>query len=130
MSSGSYGPSEPDVSAEAAEPVRSRSKLLLGYQVISMVTGVGLIILVFIAVPLKYAAGHNGPVAVVGQIHGFLYMVYVLVTLVLAYTRRWNLLKALLVLLAGTVPLAVFFAERKVVRDERAADQEVPAPAA
>jgi len=107
-----------------------RSRLLLTYRVISMVTGVGLIILVFVAMPLKYFGGHNGPVAVVGQIHGFLYMIYVVVALVLAYTRRWHPVKALLVLLAGTIPLAVFFAEHKVVKDELAADQELPAPAA
>jgi hypothetical protein len=39
----------------------------------------------------------------------------------LAYARRWKPLKALLVVAAGTIPLAAFFAEHKVVKDERRA---------
>ena len=52
--------------------------------------------------------------------HGWLYMAYVVVTLWLGYIRRWPLLKMALVCIAGTIPFAVFFAERRVVRDEEA----------
>lgn len=106
------------------------SKLLTAYKVMSYVTGVGLIVLVFIAVPIKYvpALGQKeGPVAIVGALHGYLYMIYVVLTLVLAYTRKWKLLKVILVVAAGTIPLAVFFAERRVIRDEAARDAAAPA---
>lgn len=112
----------------AAKP--GNSKLLTAYKVMSYVTGVGLIVLVFIAVPIKYipALGQNeGPVAIVGALHGYLYMVYVVLTLALAYTRKWKLLKVILVVAAGTIPLAVFFAERRVIRDEAAREAETPA---
>lgn len=108
----------------------SNSKLLTAYKVMSYVTGVGLIVLVFIAVPIKYvpALGQKeGPVAIVGALHGYLYMIYVVLTLVLAYTRKWKLLKVILVVAAGTIPLAVFFAERRVIRDEVAREAEAPA---
>lgn len=103
----------------------STSRLLTAYKVMSYVTGVGLIVLVFIAVPIKYvpALGQKeGPVAVVGALHGYLYMIYVVLALALAYTRRWKLMKVILVVAAGTIPLAVFFAERRVIRDEAARD--------
>lgn len=112
----------------AAKPTGSR--LLTAYKVMSYITGVGLIVLVFIAVPIKYvpALGEKeGPVAVVGALHGYLYMVYVVLALVLAYTRKWKLLKVILVVAAGTIPLAVFFAERRVMRDEVARDAQAPA---
>lgn len=98
--------------------------LLTAYRVLAYVTGAGLVLLVCVAMPLKYVADQPEPTAVIGQLHGFLYALYVVVTLVLAYVRRWSLLKALLILLAGTVPFVTFYAERRVVRAERAAAVE------
>jgi integral membrane protein len=121
----------PVSSPPATKP--NRSKLLTAYKVMSYVTGVGLIVLVFIAVPIKYipALGEKeGPVAVVGALHGYLYMIYVVLALVLGYTRKWKLLKVVLVAAAGTIPLAVFFAERRVIRDEAARTEPVRATAA
>ncbi|HYN74641.1 MAG TPA: DUF3817 domain-containing protein [Candidatus Limnocylindria bacterium] len=91
-----------------------------GYRVMSYVTGVLLAILFFVGMPLKYLADMPEVVAVVGTAHGFLYMVYVLLVLVLGFIAHWSIGKILGVALAGTIPLAVFFVEPKVVRTERA----------
>lgn len=100
-----------------------RSRLLLLYRVLAVVTGTGLVILTFVAVPLKYAFDRPTLATVVGITHGWLFMAYVVTTLLLWYSRRWPVLKLLLVLLAGTVPIMTFVAERKVVADERRAVQ-------
>jgi integral membrane protein len=95
---------------------------LRNYRIAAWVTGVGLLILVFIAMPLKYLFGQPGLVAIVGVTHGFLYMVYIVCTLLLAERCRWKPLDALVILIAGTVPLASFLAERRVtsrVRERR-----------
>ncbi len=95
------------------------SRLLLVYRVLAIVTGIGLVVLTFVGLPLKYGAGRGGVVTVVGIAHGWLFMAYVVTTLLLAYSRRWSLAKLALVVLAGTVPVMTFFAERRVVADER-----------
>jgi integral membrane protein len=87
---------------------------LLRYRVISYVVGVGLIVLVLIGLPLKYAADSSGVVAVVGPLHGVLYVVYLLATLDLARRIRLNPVTAVLVMLAGTIPFLSFVAERIV----------------
>lgn len=86
------------------------------YRVLAYLTGIGLVLLVFVAMPLKYIWNQDAMVAVVGVSHGWLYMFYIIATLVLAERARWKPLFAVLVLLAGTIPLASFFAERKVTR--------------
>ena len=93
---------------------------LRAYRIAAWVTGIGLVILVFIAMPLKYFFGQPQLVAVVGVTHGFLYMVYIVCTLLLAERGRWKPFDALLILLAGTIPLAGFFAERRVTQRVRA----------
>ena len=97
-------------------------KLLPAYRVAAWVTGIGLVILVFVAMPLKYFFGQPLLTAIVGMAHGFLYMAYIVITLLLAERCRWRPVDALVILVAGTIPLASFFAERRVtarVREHR-----------
>jgi integral membrane protein len=93
---------------------------LRNYRIAAWVTGVGLLILVFVAMPLKYFFGQPTLVSVVGVTHGFLYMIYIVCTLLLAERCRWKPLDALVILIAGTVPLASFLAERRVTARVRA----------
>jgi integral membrane protein len=92
---------------------------LRNYRIAAWVTGTGLLVLVFIAMPLKYFFGEPRPVAYVGMLHGFLYMAYIVCTLILAERCRWRPLEALVILLAGTIPIATFVAERHVARRVR-----------
>jgi integral membrane protein len=93
---------------------------LRNYRVSAWVTGTGLLVLVFIAMPLKYIWGQPQLVAVVGVTHGFLYMIYIVCTLILAERCRWKPLDALVILIAGTIPIASFVAERRVTPRVRA----------
>ena len=90
---------------------------LTRYRVMAYVVGVWLIVLVLIAVPLKYLADSPGMVQVVGPIHGFLYMAYLVTVLDLAFRARWSPVRTVLVMLAGTIPFLSFVAERRVSRE-------------
>jgi integral membrane protein len=93
---------------------------LRNYRIAAWVTGIGLVVLVFVAMPLKYFFGRPELVSVVGVAHGFLYMAYIVLTLLLAERCRWKPLDALLIVLAGTIPIASFVAERRVTARVRA----------
>ena len=93
---------------------------LTRYRIIAYVVGVGLLVLVLIAVPLKYIGGDDTLVAIVGPIHGFLFIVYLLCALDLAVRCRWPLVKAVVIMAAGTIPFMSFICERRVTREVRA----------
>ena len=82
---------------------------ILRYRIMAYTVGVGLMILVFVGVPLQYAGHSPGVVKVVGPIHGALYIVYLLAALDLARRARFGLVQ-----LAAMV--AAFIVERQVVR--------------
>jgi integral membrane protein len=84
------------------------------YRVMAWVVGVGLLVLVLVGMPLKYLGGDPTVVAIVGPIHGFLYMGYLALTADLGVKSRWPVPRLLLVALAGTIPFVSFVAERKV----------------
>jgi integral membrane protein len=96
---------------------------LVRYRVMAWVVGVLLIALVLVAVPLKYAAGLDGPVTVIGTAHGWLYFIFFLCACDLALRARWTLRGALLVIVAGTVPIVSFVAERIATRKTRAGER-------
>lgn len=99
-------------SSPAVKPaVRSA---LTRYRVIAYIVGVMLLILLFVAMPLKYFADNPAVMNVVGPMHGFLYVIYLLGTFDLARRVRWGLGRMVLVALAGTIPFLSFYAERKV----------------
>jgi integral membrane protein len=59
--------------------------------------------------------------AIMWTAHGYLYMVYLIAAFMLAIRARWSLLKTVLVMAAGTIPLMSFVAERRVTHSEQSA---------
>lgn len=90
------------------------------YRVMAYVTGVLLIPLVFVATPLDLWGNTPGPAAILGFLHGWLYVIYLVTAFELTVRLKYPLGKMLLVLLAGTVPFCSFVAEREVSKAWRA----------
>jgi integral membrane protein len=113
--------------AAAPKPARSRDRgvpaALTRYRVMAYIVGTMLLVLVFVAMPIKYWGHDDTPVAIVGTAHGFLYCVYLLAAFDLALRARWRALGTVLVLLAGTIPFLSFVAERIVTRKTRAGER-------
>ena len=86
------------------------------YKVMAYIVGVGLIILVFIGVPLQYGAGVPQVAQIVGPVHGFLYIVYLVAALDLALRARFTLLQMAAMIGAGFVPFLAFIVERSVAK--------------
>jgi integral membrane protein len=101
--------------------------------VLAIVVGILLTSLVFVAMPLKYLltegtgaqvfGDHLTTVVAVG--HGYLYLAYLLVSFLLWRQTRWPLPFAVLVLLAGLLPVLIFFIERMVNRRVRRENPEL-----
>ncbi len=86
---------------------------LTRFRVMAYVTGVMLLVLLFVAMPLKYFGEYDLAMGIVGPMHGALYMIYAVVAFDLAVRAKWSFQRTLLLLLAGTVPFLSFFLERR-----------------
>jgi integral membrane protein len=87
---------------------------LTRYRIIAWIVGVGLLVLVLVGMPLEYIGDNPTVVAIVGPIHGFLFMVYLVLVFDLSRRLNWSFKRMLLVMAAGTIPFFSFWAERKV----------------
>jgi len=110
-------PGAPGPAAASAAGLDALAKAYKPYRLLAYVVGCVLIVLVLIAVPLKYAAGVPQLVQIVGPLHGVLYIVYLLATFNLATKAKFPPLRTILVMLAGTIPFVSFVAERSVTRE-------------
>jgi integral membrane protein len=90
---------------------------LLAFRVMAYVTGVFLLVLVTSMV-LKYGFG-NDALSWSAYAHGWLYMVYLVTVLLLGTALHWTPGRMVLVMLAGTIPVMSFVAERRVTRRVR-----------
>ncbi len=88
----------------------------LRYRVMAYITGVLIIVVCFAGIPLQVAAHNAWIVQYVGTVHGWLYVVYVVVAYILAQKLKMKAGPTVLLLLAGTVPVMTFFVERWMQR--------------
>lgn len=112
--------------------VSMKRSVLTRYRVMAYVTGVLLVLLTLgvIAKYLLHVSGATQYTEAVGIAHGWLYVVYLIFAFDLGSKAKWPVGKQLWVLLAGTVPTAAFFVERRVSRElEAKLTQEAPAVA-
>jgi integral membrane protein len=88
------------------------------YRIMAYVTGVVLMVLCFVGIPLQVFANNLVVVNYVGTTHGILYLIYLGAAYLM--TRRVGMKLAspqtALVLLAGTIPVLTFVVERWVTR--------------
>jgi len=80
----------------------------------AIVEGVSLLILLFIAMPLKYYFGNTEVVPVVGMTHGILFIVFVALSSFVCQQKDWSEKFFILVVLSSMVPFATFLMDRKL----------------
>ena len=81
---------------------------------ISILEGASLLLLLGVAMPLKYLAHEPAAVRVVGMIHGVLFVAYVLLLIQNTIERRWSAGKFGLGLVLSVLPFGAFYAERRL----------------
>lgn len=85
-------------------------------RIVGFAEGISFLLLLGIAMPLKYIMGLPAAVRVIGMAHGVLFVLYVLLVIVVKIERNWSFTKMLLALLASLVPFGTFWADAKLFR--------------
>jgi integral membrane protein len=88
---------------------------VLRYRVMAYITGVVLIVLCFVGIPLQIA-GKPAVANDVGVLHGILYIIYLVCAWILARKLSLATKPTVIMLLAGTIPIMTFIVERWVTR--------------
>ncbi|TGE08800.1 DUF3817 domain-containing protein [Hymenobacter fodinae] len=91
---------------------------LLGrLRAVGILEGISFLVLLGIAMPLKYMFEEPAAVRIVGMAHGVLFVLYVLLVLQASLTYSWSWRKVLLALIVSVVPFGTFWADKKLFRE-------------
>jgi len=88
---------------------------VLRYRVMAYITGVVLMFLCFVGIPLQIA-GHPAIANNVGVVHGILYIIYLVFAWILSRKLQLANKPTVVMLLAGTIPIMTFIVERWITR--------------
>ncbi|MDZ7848975.1 MAG: DUF3817 domain-containing protein [Owenweeksia sp.] len=86
-------------------------------RLLALLEGLSLLVLLFIAMPLKYALNRPTAVQQVGMAHGLLFIAYCLWLMAIAYQGRWKAKPILVSIIAAFVPFGTFYCDRKYFRN-------------
>jgi len=81
--------------------------------------GISFLILLFIAMPLKYMFDYPIVVKVNGWVHGVLFVVYIAAVLRTAYLIKWDVMRIGIALFASLIPFATFVLDRRLKQNQR-----------
>ncbi|RSD28884.1 DUF3817 domain-containing protein [Mesobacillus subterraneus] len=81
-----------------------------------LIEGGSLLVLVFIAMPLKYWAGIPEAVRLVGSLHGFFFILYVLMIVYTTFKIRWSLFWAVSAFVVAFIPFGNMILDRFLPR--------------
>ena len=81
--------------------------------------GISFLVLLLIAMPMKYYLGLPLAVRVVGWMHGVLFILYILAVLIAIKAMRWNWFDVLVALAASLIPFGTLLLDKSWKRKER-----------
>ena len=87
-------------------------------RLIGILEGISFLLLLGIAMPLKYAAGWPLGVKYVGWAHGLLFVLFVLALLHAALEHGWGLKRIATGFIASLLPFGTFLFDRQLKREE------------
>jgi integral membrane protein len=79
--------------------------------------GLSFVILLFVAMPLKYIWGLPLAVRIAGSVHGALFLVFLVALVRAATEREWPVRRSLLAFVASVVPFGTFFFDSSLKRE-------------
>ncbi len=88
--------------------------LLVIFRFVAIAEGLSLLLLLFVAMPLKYQFGNTEIVPIVGMAHGILFMVFLAFAIWVSQRKAWSDKFLVLVVLSSVIPFATFFMDRKL----------------
>ena len=94
-------------------------KTVRGLRLVGIAEGFSFLILLLIAMPLKYGFGYPLAVKYVGWAHGLLFILYIMAVIAAIKAMRWGFKGVAVALIASLLPAGTFVLDRTLRRREQ-----------
>ena len=86
------------------------------FRISSLLEGLSYLLLLFIAVPLKYFYGHEFLVKILGMPHGILFILYIFFSVILKNKMNWNIKQTIEIMIGSIIPFGTFYIDYKYLK--------------
>jgi len=83
-------------------------------RLVAIIEGISLLLLVGVAMPLKYWKGIPEAVSIAGMAHGLLFILFCMLLPYTMMVAKWSLAKGALVFVASLIPFGPFLIDRRL----------------
>ena len=83
-------------------------------RLVALLEGMSFLVLLFVAMPLKYLAGLPLAVRIAGSVHGVLFLVFLAALYRAGSARNWPLRRWLIAFVSSVVPFGTFIFDRSL----------------
>ncbi|MFN6947158.1 MAG: DUF3817 domain-containing protein [Cytophagaceae bacterium] len=98
----------------------SNISLIRTLRYVGIAEGISYVVLLFIAMPIKYYAGIPEVVKYTGWAHGVLFIGFVALVAQVKYTLNWSYPWAIWAFIASLLPFGTFILDRQLIKKEKA----------
>ncbi len=88
-------------------------KAIKSFKIVSVLEATSFLVLLGIAMPLKYIWDMPQMVKMVGMAHGILFVAYILMAIYISTLLKWNLKTLAIVIFCSVLPFGPFYADKK-----------------
>lgn len=81
---------------------------------IAIAEGISYLLLLYVAMPLKYFGGYPAAVKYTGWLHGLLFLLFGLLLIRVWIKYRWRLIHVMLAFIASLLPFGTFILDHKL----------------
>lgn len=93
--------------------MQKKNKMVNLFRITSYLEGISYLLLLFVAVPLKYFGGNDIMVKALGMPHGILFIAYILIAFFIRPEFKWNNKDFFIILIASVIPFGTFYVDKK-----------------
>ena len=87
------------------------------FRIVAFLEGVSYLLLLFLAVPIKYNMGDPTYVKLLGMPHGLLFIAYLALSYLLKDEQKWERKSYLIILAASVIPFGAFYIDKKYLQN-------------
>lgn len=87
------------------------------YRKIAIIEGVSYLILLFVAMPLKYIFDIPDAVKYFGWIHGVLFLAFIGILIITTFQYKWSIKRVIIYLIASVLPFIPFILDKNLKKE-------------
>ena len=94
------------------------NKNVKNFGLINTIEGYSYLILLFVAMPMKYLLGFPLAVKIVGMAHGVLFIAFCILLVIAWQDKKWAFRENIIFFIASLIPFGTFFTKKRIASYE------------